>query len=133
MPQSRLMSLVEAVINVVVGYGVAVFVQVLLLPAFGLTLTLRQHLVIGLVFTGVSIVRSFLLRRVFEGLRRSRPQGLIDAAPRQACPMDKSTAPGCGGGSAARPSPVFLPDSCNRTKKDLAPSNSNGSTCFISN
>ena len=56
MRQSRLMSLVEAVANVVVGYGVAVLVQVLLFPLFGLAVSFRQNLAIGLVFTAVSIV-----------------------------------------------------------------------------
>ena len=69
MHQSRLMSLVEAVANVVVGYGVAVLVQVLLFPLFGLTVTFRQNLAIGLVFTAVSIARSYLLRRAFEARR----------------------------------------------------------------
>ena len=69
MRQSRLMSLVEAVANVVVGYGVAVLVQIVLFPVFGLGVTVRQNLVIGLVFTAVSIVRSYLLRRIFESVR----------------------------------------------------------------
>ena len=41
----------------------------LLFPMFGLAVTLRQNLVIGLVFTGVSIARSYLLRRAFEAMR----------------------------------------------------------------
>ena len=44
MRQSRLMSLVEAVANVVVGYGLAVWTQVLVFPLFGLQATLRQNL-----------------------------------------------------------------------------------------
>ena len=39
MRQSRLMSLVEAVANVVVGYGVAVLVQIAVFPVFGLSVT----------------------------------------------------------------------------------------------
>jgi hypothetical protein len=54
-PQSRLMSLVEAVANVVVGYGVAVVTQLLVFPAFGLHATLGQDLAIGLIFTVVSL------------------------------------------------------------------------------
>ena len=34
MKQSRLMSLVEAVANVIVGYGVAVVTQILIFPIF---------------------------------------------------------------------------------------------------
>ena len=75
MKQSRLMSLVEAVANVVVGYGVAVVTQILIFPIFGLHTTLAQNLQMGLVFTGVSIIRSFLLRRLFEAIRVAKPEG----------------------------------------------------------
>jgi hypothetical protein len=69
MKQSRLMSLVEAVANVVVGYGVAVITQILIFPVFGLHTTLAQNLKMGAIFTVVSIARSFALRRVFEAIR----------------------------------------------------------------
>ncbi len=69
MKQSRLMSLVESVANVVVGYGVAVVTQILIFPIFGLHTTLAQNLKMGAIFTLVSIARSFALRRVFEAIR----------------------------------------------------------------
>lgn len=69
MTQSRLMSLVEAIANVIVGYGVAVSTQILIFPMFGLHTTLAQNLKIGVIFTIVSIARSFALRRVFEAIR----------------------------------------------------------------
>ena len=68
MKQSRLMSLIEAITNVIVGYGVAVVTQILIFPIFGLHATLAQNLQMGLLFTGVSIIRSFLLRRLFEAI-----------------------------------------------------------------
>ncbi|KGJ17849.1 hypothetical protein D1114_18730 [Cereibacter sphaeroides] len=69
MKQSRLMSLVESVVNVIVGYGVAVMTQILIFPIFGLHTTLAQNLKMGAIFTIVSIARSFALRRVFEAIR----------------------------------------------------------------
>ena len=69
MKQSHAMSLVEAVVNVVVGYGVAVVTQILIFPIFGLHTTLAQNLKMGAIFTIVSIARSFALRRVFEAIR----------------------------------------------------------------
>jgi hypothetical protein len=69
MPQSRLMSLVEALVNVAIGYGVAVLTQMVVFPLIGVQASLRQNLAIGGVFTGVSILRSYALRRVFERLR----------------------------------------------------------------
>lgn len=69
MKQSRLMSLVEAIANVAVGYGVAVMTQILIFPVFGLHTTLVQNLKMGGIFTIVSIARSFALRRLFEAIR----------------------------------------------------------------
>ena len=69
MKQSRAMSLVEAVANVIVGYGVAVVTQMLIFPIFGLQTTLAQNLKMGAVFTIVSLGRSYVLRRLFEAIR----------------------------------------------------------------
>jgi hypothetical protein len=63
------MSFIEALTNVAAGYGIAVLTQILIFPLFGLHTTLTQNLQMGLVFTGVSIARSFALRRVFEVIR----------------------------------------------------------------
>ncbi|MRX51663.1 hypothetical protein GI374_14705 [Paracoccus sp. S-4012] len=70
------MSLVESIANVIVGYGIAVITQILIFPIFGLHTTLAQNLQLGLVFTGVSIVRSFALRRLFEAARVSKNLGM---------------------------------------------------------
>ena len=75
MKQSRLMSLVEAITNVVVGYGVAVVTQILIFPIFGLQTTLGQNLAMGGIFTIVSLFRSFALRRLFEAIRVAKPEG----------------------------------------------------------
>ncbi|MCE8512281.1 hypothetical protein KBY22_06225 [Ruegeria pomeroyi] len=63
------MSLVEAIANVVIGYGIAVVTQILIFPHFGLHTTLAQNLSMGGIFTVVSIARSFALRRLFEAIR----------------------------------------------------------------
>ena len=64
--QTRVMSLVESVANIVVGYGVAVLTQLLVFPLFGLAASLADNLVIGLIFTIVSLARSYALRRLFN-------------------------------------------------------------------
>jgi hypothetical protein len=66
MKQSRAMSLVEAVANVIIGYGLAVVTQMLVFSLFGLHTTLAENLTIGAIFTVVSIGRSYCLRRVFQ-------------------------------------------------------------------
>ncbi len=68
MRQSRRLSLVEAAANVALGYGLALLAQALLFPLFGLAVTLAQSLQIGLAFTLLSLVRAYVLRRLFERL-----------------------------------------------------------------
>lgn len=69
MKQSRFMSLVEAIANVVVGYVLAIATQIVVFPWFGIETGLAEHLTIGLAFVGVSLVRGYLLRRLFEAIR----------------------------------------------------------------
>jgi hypothetical protein len=73
--QSRWMSLVESSANVVVGYGLAVLTQVIAFPLFGLSVSLGENLSIGAVFTLVSLVRSYVLRRLFNAVGASRSAG----------------------------------------------------------
>jgi hypothetical protein len=75
MTQSRKMSLIEAVTNVAVGYGLAVVTQIIVFPWFGLVAALGEHLTIGLAFVAVSLARGYLLRRLFEGLRVANRPG----------------------------------------------------------
>ena len=69
MSQSRRMSLVEAGTNVTVGYVLAVITQIVVFPWFGLVVSIDDNLAIGAVFVIVSLLRSYLLRRLFVRLR----------------------------------------------------------------
>ncbi len=69
MRQSKRMSMVESLTNVAVGYGIAVATQIMVFPVFGMEVSLADNLAIGSVFTIVSIIRSFTLRRLFEEIR----------------------------------------------------------------
>ena len=69
MRQSRRLSLVESIANVVIGYGLAVATQVVVFPLFGIHIALADDLAIGMVFLVISLARSFVLRRVFEKIR----------------------------------------------------------------
>jgi len=66
MTQSRRLSFVEAVTNIVVGYALAVAAQIMVFPWFGLHLPLGENLTIGAVFVGISLLRSYALRRLFQ-------------------------------------------------------------------
>jgi hypothetical protein len=64
--QTRWQSFLEAVTNIVVGYVLAVVTQIIVFPLFGLDVSLGKNLLLGLAFTGVSLARSYTLRRVFN-------------------------------------------------------------------
>ena len=65
--QPRWLSFVEAVTNIVVGYALAVLTQMIVFPLFGLHASLSENLLIGCFFVGVSLIRSFAIRRLFNG------------------------------------------------------------------
>ena len=52
-----------------VGFVVALLTQLAVFPLIGLRVALSTNLLIGGVFTAVSIVRTYALRRLFEAIR----------------------------------------------------------------
>jgi membrane protein implicated in regulation of membrane protease activity len=72
MTQSRRLSLIEAATNVVVGYGLAVVTQIVAFPWFGLIASIGESLTLGALFTGISLIRSYLLRRLFDRMSHRR-------------------------------------------------------------
>ena len=66
MSQTRRMSFAESCANIAIGYGVALASQIVVFPLFGVHADLGQNIGIGLVFTAVSLVRSYALRRWFN-------------------------------------------------------------------
>ena len=63
MKQTRKHSLAESITNVVIGYIVALISQIIIFPMFNIHIPLSDNIAIGLWFTAISIVRSYLLRR----------------------------------------------------------------------
>lgn len=66
MQQTRLGSLIESVMNIAIGYGVALISQIILFPFFDIHITLTTNLWIGAWFTAISLVRSYVIRRWFN-------------------------------------------------------------------
>lgn len=71
--QSPLQSLVEAMLGTALGLAVSLLAQVWIFAWVGITVSLGDNLVIALAFTGVSVVRTYLVRRLFEALARPGP------------------------------------------------------------
>lgn len=66
MNQTKAQSAVEAVANVAIGYGVSLAANATVLPLFGISISLSDNLVIGAVYTAISIARSYCVRRAFN-------------------------------------------------------------------
>lgn len=66
MQQSKRESLIETVVQTVVGLGVSIALQALLYPIMGIPVTFGQNLIITAVFFLASLLRGYLLRRLFN-------------------------------------------------------------------
>lgn len=73
MKQSRFMSLVETFASTAVGLGVAMLANAIILPALGFAITFQDNAIIAAFMTVVSLVRQFVMRRVFEALHIRNP------------------------------------------------------------
>ncbi|MCE7915390.1 MAG: hypothetical protein DYH15_12120 [Nitrosomonas sp. PRO4] len=76
MEQTRLQSLIESIINIIIGYVVALMSQLLIFPIFDINVSLTENLLIGAWFTGVSLVRSYAIRRWFNARLKAAAQSL---------------------------------------------------------
>lgn len=66
--QSKLGSFIEAWANIAVGFTINFCANLLVLPLFGFNVTGGQALGIGVIFTAISLARSYIIRRYFNGL-----------------------------------------------------------------
>lgn len=64
--QTRLGSLIEVVLSTLVGLAIGVLSQMYIFPRYGIEVSLVTNLEIGLWFTAIGIVRSYLIRRLFN-------------------------------------------------------------------
>lgn len=64
--QRKSHSFVETITNTAIGYVINVTVQPFVFAAFGIHINAASDLLIGAIFTGISIVRGYVLRRLFN-------------------------------------------------------------------
>lgn len=68
MSQPRTFSAIETVANTALGYAINVGVQIIAFPYFNIHLTTGHQAGLGAIFTVVSLLRSYVLRRLFNRL-----------------------------------------------------------------
>ena len=66
MTQSKRNSMIESLSNTAVGFAVSMCASLIIFPVFGHAFTVSQNIGITLIFTVLSIVRGYVVRRVFN-------------------------------------------------------------------
>lgn len=64
--QSRSLSMAEAISSTALGFVVSLALTFTVLPAFGYAVTARDAWGITVIYTAASIVRSYVVRRLFN-------------------------------------------------------------------
>ena len=64
--QSKRGSMVETLTNVGIGWFISFIANMLVLPLFGYNINLTDGLLISIIFTIISIVRGYVVRRWFN-------------------------------------------------------------------
>ena len=68
--QSKKESLIETLTSVFVGWLIGVILNMLVLPLFDYDVSLTDGVLISIIFTAVSVVRGYLIRRFFNSKER---------------------------------------------------------------
>ena len=64
--QSKVKSFIEACTNTASGIAVAFAATFIVFPMFGYEATIEKSLYISLIFTVISLIRSYVIRRLFN-------------------------------------------------------------------
>jgi hypothetical protein len=73
-------SLIESLMNITIGYVVALASQLAIFPLFDVHVPLSTNLWIGAWFTGISLVRSYIIRRWFNARLHAAAQAMARVA-----------------------------------------------------
>lgn len=66
--QTRLFSLIEVITSMTIGVAVSFLITVYILPVWGLYPSLRDAVGMTTLYTSVSMVRAYVIRRIFNWL-----------------------------------------------------------------
>ena len=64
--QSKKQSLIESLTSVGVGWLIGVILNLTILPLFDYNITVVDSLWVSLIFTAVSVIRGYVIRRAFN-------------------------------------------------------------------
>ena len=92
--QSRIESAIESFVNIAIGYFVAIISQMVVFPIFDIHVSMQTNLLIGAWFTCISLVRSYVVRRLFNMRTRNKSMPAPAATSERRRQADGNTARG---------------------------------------
>ena len=70
MKQTKKHSAIESLVQTIIGLLTSILVQITIYPLMGIPVSFQQNLIITAVFFTVSIIRGYLVRRMFNQLKK---------------------------------------------------------------
>lgn len=64
--QTRLGSFIEVCINIAIGFTINFVMNLTIFPLFGWNISIGENLLLGVIYTVVSVIRGYMVRRYFE-------------------------------------------------------------------
>lgn len=64
--QTKTHSVIESIINILIGLGFGFAGQILIFPLYGMEVSIATNIQISIWFTAISFLRSYLIRRWFN-------------------------------------------------------------------
>ena len=68
--QTKKWSMIESLTSTTIGWLIGVIINMLVLPLFGYDVSLTDGVLISIIFTAVSVIRSYVIRRWFNSKER---------------------------------------------------------------
>lgn len=74
--QTRLGSFIEASFNIAIGLVISTIANAIIFPQFGFNPTLEENVTISVIYTVISLVRQYVIRRWFNAKLQSAAKKL---------------------------------------------------------
>ncbi|WP_329805402.1 DUF7220 family protein [Flavobacterium facile] len=69
MKQSKKLSFLETLTNILIGLLFSYFIQIILYPILNISVSTKQNIIITLVFFIASLIRGYFIRRFFNSIK----------------------------------------------------------------
>jgi len=69
MSQSKKHSILETLVNIIIGLIISFIIQLILFPLLNIPVSTKQNIIITIVFFIASFIRGYFVRRLFNSIK----------------------------------------------------------------